>query len=87
MSQQFAGAIGDDLIHVHVGLRAGAGLPHRQRKVRVVPTRDHLVRSRGNRDGEARVDEPERLVDPGSSSLDLRDRMDQGKGMRSPAGK
>ena len=35
--------VGDDLIGVHVGLRAGAGLPHDQREVIVQLAADHLV--------------------------------------------
>ena len=48
--------------------------------VRVVATRDYLVGRRGDRVGDALVDEPERPVDPGRSTLDLRDRMDQRQG-------
>ena len=40
-------AIRDDLVGVHVGLRAAAGLPDAQRKMIVEFARDHLVRRRG----------------------------------------
>ena len=36
-------AIGDDLVHVHVGLGAGAGLPHHQREIAGEPTLDDLI--------------------------------------------
>ena len=36
LAEHFVGAVGDHLVGVHVGLRAGAGLPHRQREF-VVP--------------------------------------------------
>ena len=38
-AQELAGAIGDDLVHVHVGLRAAAGLPDDQGKLGVVLAR------------------------------------------------
>jgi len=33
----------DDLVHVHVRLRSGAGLPYAQRKMRIELTGDHFV--------------------------------------------
>ena len=40
---QLDGAVRDDLIGVHVGLRAAAGLPDDQREVRVELAGDHFV--------------------------------------------
>src|SRR5436853_7888421 len=37
-------AVRDNLVRIHVGLRAGTGLPNAQRKMRVELTVDHLVR-------------------------------------------
>ena len=42
-AQELAGAVGDDLVHVHVRLRAAAGLPDDQGKLGVVLAGDHLV--------------------------------------------
>ncbi len=41
-AQQLDRAVGDDLVHVHVGLRARARLPHHQREVIVQLSTDHL---------------------------------------------
>ena len=48
-AEHFVGAVGDHLVEVHVGLRAGAGLPDHQREVIVELAVDHLAR--GTRDG------------------------------------
>ncbi len=53
-AQQFAGAVGDHLVHVHVGLRTAAGLPDDQRKLGVVSPGDHLVGGRDDRLGRSR---------------------------------
>ena len=42
-AQHFDGAVGDHLIGIHVRLRAGAGLPHRQREMRVELALDHFL--------------------------------------------
>ena len=52
-------AVGDHLIEVHVGLRAGAGLPHDQREVIVELALDHFARGAGDGPGSARVDQAE----------------------------
>ena len=75
-AQQFAGAVGDHFVQVHVGLRAAAGLPDDERKLVVVPPGDHLV-GRGD----------DRLADGGVLELsevevDLGRRpLDQGQGV------
>ncbi len=40
---ELVGASGDDLVDVHVGLRAAAGLPHHERKLRVMTSGEDLV--------------------------------------------
>jgi hypothetical protein len=40
---ELVGAPGDDLVDVHVGLRAAARLPHHERKLRVVAAGEDLV--------------------------------------------
>ena len=42
-AQQLRRAIGQHLVHVHIGLRAGAGLPHHQREVRIELAVERLV--------------------------------------------
>ena len=39
------GEVGDDFVGVHVGLRARAGLPHDQRKMRIEFAIDNLLRA------------------------------------------
>src|SRR5438445_520245 len=47
-SQELARPVGEHLIHVHVGLRARARLPHHERKLGVVPSGEHLVGGGGD---------------------------------------
>ena len=42
-AEQLRGAVGEHLVHVHVGLRARAGLPDRERELAVVLAGQHLV--------------------------------------------
>ena len=42
-ARDFVAAVGNDLVGVHVGLRAAAGLPNDQREVVVQGTGNHLV--------------------------------------------
>ncbi len=48
------GPVGDDLVGVHVGLGAGAGLEHHQREVVVEAPRDHVVGRAGDEFGLVR---------------------------------
>ena len=48
-AQQFTRAIGQYLIHIHVALRAGAGLPDSQRKLVRMFACQHFVRGLNNR--------------------------------------
>ena len=50
------GAVGDDLVDVHVGLGARAGLPDVQREVVVERAGDHLVGRRDDQVGDGRVE-------------------------------
>ena len=55
-AEQLVGPVGDHLVGVHVGLGAGAGLPHHQREMLVEPAvRDLLGRAR-DRVGEVRLE-------------------------------
>ena len=47
-ARQLIGAVGNDLVRIHIRLRARAGLPDHQRKMLVELARDHLVASPGN---------------------------------------
>ena len=69
-AEQLGSAVGEHLIDVHVGLRAGAGLPHHQRKLGIVAAGQHLLG--GASDGlrllfrqqaEVRIDRGRRLLD------------------------
>ena len=42
-AEQLRGAVGEHLVHVHVALRAGAGLPDRERELVVVPAGEDFV--------------------------------------------
>ncbi len=53
-AQELAGAVGDDLVQVHVRLGAAARLPDDQGKLGVVPAGDHLVGGRDDRPGRSR---------------------------------
>ena len=43
-AQKFIGAVGNNLVGVHIGLRAGTGLPDNQREMGVQPSRRHFRR-------------------------------------------
>ncbi len=42
-AKQFGRAIGQHLVHVHVALRAGTGLPDRQRKLQLMLAKQHFL--------------------------------------------
>ena len=56
-AEQFVGAVGDHLVEVHVGLRAGAGLPDHQREMIVELAVDHLARGADDGAGAALVEQ------------------------------
>jgi hypothetical protein len=63
-TENFVGAVGDDLVGVHVGLRAGAGLPHHQRKIIVEFTVDDFLRRLIDRLGDLFFQLAERQIGP-----------------------
>lgn len=56
LPEQLVGPVGDHLVRVHVGLRAGPGLPDRQGKVRVEAALPHLAGGLLDGAGQCRVD-------------------------------
>jgi hypothetical protein len=74
-AQRSAGEPGDDLVDVHVALRARAGLPDRQGKLVGKLARGHACR--GGRDGigPGGVQQAEIAVDLGRGALDLGQRL------------
>ena len=75
-AKHFVGAIGDHLVEVHVGLRAGAGLPHHQGKVIVELAVDHLARGARDGIGAAAVEQAEFAIGLRRGKLDDRKRAD-----------
>ena len=55
-AEPLVGAVGDHLVHVHVGLSAGSGLPHHQRELIVELAVDDFLRSLDDRLGAPRVE-------------------------------
>ncbi|MGF6922016.1 GNAT superfamily N-acetyltransferase [Paraburkholderia sp. 40] len=76
-AEQLARAVGDHLVQVHVGLRARAGLPDRQRKFVRMLAVDDLVGRLDDRAGLLLVEHTEAEVDLGGRALDHRERGDQ----------
>ena len=76
-AEQLGSAVGEHLVDVHVGLGARAGLPHHQRKFRVVAAGQHLVGRA--RDGLRLLfrKQAEVGIDAGRRFLDERQRVDQ----------
>ena len=75
--EQFVGAVGDHLVDVHVGLRAGAGLPNHQRELIVELAVDDFGRRLHDRLGAPRIERAELAIDFGGGALDQRQRRDQ----------
>jgi hypothetical protein len=63
-------AIRDDLVGVHVGLGAAAGLPDDERKVVVEPTIDDLLSGASQEVAGLPIENPETGVAPGGSQLE-----------------
>ena len=76
-AEQFRGAVGEHLVDVHVGLRAGAGLPHDQREFGVVLAGDHFVRRLCDRLAGLAVDLVQFDIDQRAGALDPRERADE----------
>ena len=71
------GAVGQHLVHVHVGLRARAGLPDDQRELAVVLAREHLVGGRGDGRALPASSTPSSAFTARAGALDQRQRQDQ----------
>ena len=76
-AEELARPVGDHLVQVHVRLRARAGLPHEQRKMRIVLAFDHLVGCRYDSLGEGLVDQSELDIGKGRGLLDHRQSSDE----------
>jgi hypothetical protein len=77
--EQLVGAIGDDLVEVHVGLGAGAGLPHYQGEMIVELAVDHLAGGPDDGAGTTLVDQPELAVGFRRGQLDDAERANDRK--------
>ncbi|MHC2439591.1 hypothetical protein ACVMB0_006966 [Bradyrhizobium sp. USDA 4451] len=75
-AEHLVGAVGDHLVDVHVGLRAGAGLPDDQRKMIVELAVDHFLRCAGNGVGAARIELAEFAIGLGGRELHHGKRVD-----------
>ncbi|MCY1549700.1 hypothetical protein D9M68_858830 [compost metagenome] len=76
-TQQFARTVGQNLIQVHVGLRARPGLPDHQREFAGVPSGDNFVGSRHDGVRPVGVQRSQRLIHHGTGPLDLGQRTNQ----------
>jgi len=69
-AEQLAGTIGEDLVHVHIGLRATTGLPDHKWKLIVEGARQDLVAGANDRVRLRLVQQLELLIDQGGRLLD-----------------
>ena len=76
-ARQFNGAVGDDFVDVHVGLRAAAGLPDAQRKLVVEFAGDDFVGCLHDEFGFFRGKLAEILIHQGASLLQDAEGADQ----------
>ena len=76
-AQKLAGAVGQHLVDVHVGLGARAGLPDHQGKFAVVPPCQHFVGSGHDRLCLGGVQQPQVRIDRGRRPLDAHQRGNQ----------
>ncbi len=76
-AEHFVGARRNHFVHVHVGLGAGPGLPHDQRKVVVELAVDHFLGGAHDRPGAAGVERAELVIHLGGRPLDDGQRADQ----------
>ena len=76
-ARELNGAVGDDLVDIHVGLRAAAGLPDAQGKLVVPLARDHLVGGRDNQLGLLGRELAQILVHQGAGLLEQAKGADQ----------
>ncbi|MNQ74270.1 hypothetical protein D3C85_890240 [compost metagenome] len=73
---EFVGAAGDHFVDVHIALGTTAGLPDRQRELRVVLASQHLVGGLFDQAGDVQRQVADAGIDPRSGFLD------QGQGMQ-----
>ena len=76
-AEQLVGPIRDHLVRVHVGLGAGAGLPHHQREMLVQPAVRDLLGSARDRVGEVRLQAAVLAIDQRRRELDDAERAHQ----------
>ncbi len=76
-AEQLASAVGEHLVHVHVGLRSAAGLPHHQGKLAVVLAAQHFVGCGHDGARLLGVERSEIEVDQGRRLLHERQRVDE----------
>jgi hypothetical protein len=76
-AERLVGEVRDNLIGVHIGLRAGAGLPDYKRKFVVVPALDDLGRGPRNGVSEARFEDAQILVHKRGRLLDEPERVNE----------
>ncbi len=75
-AEDLGGAVGDDLVHVHVGAGARTGLEHVDRELIGHFPGDDLLRGALDGDGHRLVDHTEHAVDGGTLGLDHRQGLD-----------
>jgi hypothetical protein len=68
-AQQLAGAVGQHLVDVHIGLRARAGLPHHQRELARVLAGQHLIGGGVDGLGLLGIQQTQRMVDVADAFL------------------
>jgi hypothetical protein len=79
-AEELRRTVGEHLVHVHVGLRAGARLPDPQRELTVVPAGQHLVRGAHDGGRFLRVELTQVSVGRRGSALHLDERVDDLEG-------
>ena len=84
-AQHLDGAVGDDLVGVHVGLGAGSGLPDHEREVVVELAVDDFLRGGDDGLAEVCIHLAERDVGFGGCPLDDAERADDGLRLLFPA--
>ncbi len=76
-AHEFRCAIGDHFIHVHIGLRTGAGLPYRQGKFVIVQSCNHFIGTLHDGTRLVAIKLLQILVDHRTGALDHRQCNDQ----------
>ena len=76
-AEPFVGAVGDHLVHVHVGLGAGSGLPDDQRKLLVEFAVDDFLRGLDDRFSAPRIERSKLAIGLRRRAFDDRQRPDK----------